>query len=477
MDLKRMVKNWNYYYFWGAPIHSTGVSLDKSSIQLTTVWQTEQLTATVTPNGSIDKRVIWSSSDTSIATVSATWLVTCVKPWDCIITVTTVDWWYTASCEIIPPPRTYTIVWNETSDPSEFFVRYEDDAAELTQWSTAFDKFFWYSAVRLDGNWQETAVVEQSSPWVLDITQLWTLTSGNNIMIKFPVRWIKMSKSWTQVTLSITEEAGRESDWFQYYAFQKTWDINANASTTVATQPLYLWAYISYAADYNYSTPLRSLSGKPLTWYWVYRSLFQAWRYWTWWTLMWWYQRQLINAYYMLKYGNPDAQSVVGKWYVTSSRTTTWWTDNQTSATYWTSSTSQQVKLFWLEDWWGNMVQMIWWMFTDASKNMYVALHDFTSNKSTSESQYKNAWTINSTSGSYYLSSILWTNKWMFWPVDSTGTWTTYYTDFTNVRASYFASSWWYAGFDEWSWPFYLNFEFDDWNTDYTNIGNRLMYL
>ena len=44
------------------------IVLDKSSISLTTVWQTEQLTATITPDF-CDKRIIWTSSDTSIATV------------------------------------------------------------------------------------------------------------------------------------------------------------------------------------------------------------------------------------------------------------------------------------------------------------------------------------------------------------------------------------------------------------------------
>jgi hypothetical protein len=29
--------------------------------------------------------------------------------------------------------RTFTIVWNEVSNPSQFFVRYEDDALGLTQ--------------------------------------------------------------------------------------------------------------------------------------------------------------------------------------------------------------------------------------------------------------------------------------------------------------------------------------------------------
>jgi uncharacterized protein YjdB len=55
------------------------ITLDKSYISLTTVGQTEQLTATIEPTVS-DHSVTWSSDDTSVATVSTTGLVTCVNP-------------------------------------------------------------------------------------------------------------------------------------------------------------------------------------------------------------------------------------------------------------------------------------------------------------------------------------------------------------------------------------------------------------
>ena len=74
------------------------IVLNKSSISLTTVGQTEQLTATIEPTVS-DKTITWSSDDTTVATVSPTWLVTCVTPWECTITATTVNG-LTASCSV-----------------------------------------------------------------------------------------------------------------------------------------------------------------------------------------------------------------------------------------------------------------------------------------------------------------------------------------------------------------------------------------
>lgn len=81
-------------------LYPESIELDKSSISLATIWQTVQLTATVWPEDAPNKSVTWSSDDTSIATVSTTWLVTCVTPWECTITATTVNG-LTATCSVI----------------------------------------------------------------------------------------------------------------------------------------------------------------------------------------------------------------------------------------------------------------------------------------------------------------------------------------------------------------------------------------
>ena len=86
-------------YKW-FPVRVTGVTLNTNLIALTTVWDTQQLTATISPINAEDTRVVWSTSDDTVATVSQTWLVTCVTPWTCNITVTTVDGWYTAWCGV-----------------------------------------------------------------------------------------------------------------------------------------------------------------------------------------------------------------------------------------------------------------------------------------------------------------------------------------------------------------------------------------
>jgi hypothetical protein len=374
------------------------------------------------------------------------------------------------------PITTYTISWTEQSNMSSWWT-YSDDAAWLTAWDSAFDEFFGSSAVKLSGGWVESAEVTQSSPWVLDITQLGTLTSWDNVMIKFPVRWIKMSKSWSTVTLSITDWIGREAEGYQYYAFQKTGDIEANASTTVATYPLYIWAYLGYKD----STTLKSWSWKaPQGNSTMWNFITYAGNNWTWWTIYWWYQRQLINAYYMMKYGNPDCQSVIGMGYVSSSSTyaNTWWTDGQTAATYWTTSWLVQCKLFWIEDWWGNQNQFVWWVFTDSSKNMYTALHDFTAALTTSDPNYKNAGALYQGVSAGEISWVLATNKWMFWATSATtnSSYNTYYCDYCNVQGSKLCYVWGYRNNKVQAWAFMQ--AFTDGNTLSSQPFNaRLMYI
>lgn len=377
--------------------------------------------------------------------------------------------------------RTFTITWTETSNPAQFNPVYSDDAAWLTAWSTAFDDFFGYSAVRLNTSWQETASITQSwSGWAgkLDITQLWTLTSGDNVMIKFPVRWIKMSKSWSTVTLSITDVVGRESEWYQYFAFQNTWNIIDNASTTVATKPFYMWAYLAY----NDSNTLKSWSWKtPSASFTQWNAITYAQNNWTWYTISGFYQTMYITALYMMKYGNWDSQNVIGMWYVKQSNnwpTTTWGTNSQTNATYGTSSQTTQMKMFGIEDYRWNMVRWTWWVFTDGSRNLWTALHDYTANLSTSESQYKNTW-VKVTASDNELTAISWTNNWLFASVTSTTNTNrnTYYCDNVYAAGNRLSRTGWAWDYNIVTWVFANTYYAYTSSSTSANQWARIMYL
>lgn len=78
----------------------TGVSLDTTEKTLTKAGETLQLTATVAPENAANKKLHWSSSDPKIATVDENGLVTAVSNGTAIITVTTEEGSYTATCTI-----------------------------------------------------------------------------------------------------------------------------------------------------------------------------------------------------------------------------------------------------------------------------------------------------------------------------------------------------------------------------------------
>jgi 5-hydroxyisourate hydrolase-like protein (transthyretin family) len=81
----------------GTPVAATSISLDKSTSALN-VGSSEQLIATVSPSNASNKNVIWSSSNTAIATVSSGGLVTAVAQGSATITAKSEDGNYTASC-------------------------------------------------------------------------------------------------------------------------------------------------------------------------------------------------------------------------------------------------------------------------------------------------------------------------------------------------------------------------------------------
>lgn len=81
-----------------APVHATGVTLDKTSASVKQ-GRTITLTATVAPADAVNKNVTWSSNDASVATVN-NGVVTGVATGSAKITVTTEDGSHTASCTV-----------------------------------------------------------------------------------------------------------------------------------------------------------------------------------------------------------------------------------------------------------------------------------------------------------------------------------------------------------------------------------------
>ena len=158
-------------------VPATAITLNKSSISLTTVGQTSQLTATLTPSWSTST-VSWSSSNTSIATVSSSWLVTCVTPWSCTITATTNNW-LTATCWVTKSrlPSAYQEVeyiqssWTQCIDTG--YIPSNNTKIEMSMWwfnsstnaNALFGARYSWNATASIGRWFQRSVNAAVSPY------------------------------------------------------------------------------------------------------------------------------------------------------------------------------------------------------------------------------------------------------------------------------------------------------------------------
>ena len=77
----------------------TGVTLDDTKVDMV-VGETKKLTFTLIPTTATNKEVTWSSSDTSVCSVSSTGTVTAISAGNAIITITTNDGKFTKTCTI-----------------------------------------------------------------------------------------------------------------------------------------------------------------------------------------------------------------------------------------------------------------------------------------------------------------------------------------------------------------------------------------
>lgn len=83
-----------------SPVNVSSVTLSPETATITGLGNTQQLTATISPNNATNKNLTWTSNNTGVATVNASGLVTSVASGTATITVTTEDGSFTDTSEI-----------------------------------------------------------------------------------------------------------------------------------------------------------------------------------------------------------------------------------------------------------------------------------------------------------------------------------------------------------------------------------------
>lgn len=260
---------------------------------------------------------------------------------------------------------TWTVVIDESNSNPLSCCTYADDAVGMTKGSSDWDSIFGYRPCVM----QNGAVIGYLNP--NDFTEyengnMAPITNINyDVMIEFPRMGLTISKSGTQVTISLTNNPNDSN--FEYRA-HKRGDVQKNA--------FYLGAYDACSispgnniGSYSNTTPYVNISASDIITY--------AHNHGSGYEIMAFYQWTYIQCLYVLKYGNLNSQLTIGSGWVDSSytRLLSSGTLNDKGMNY---GTSDGVKLFGLEHFWGNMYQILSGIYKSTGYVYYTTTKDFT---------------------------------------------------------------------------------------------------
>ena len=309
---------------------------------------------------------------------------------------------------------------------------YADDAAELTAGSAAWDEFFGHYPVMLKNGVEGKKLTRNNFALHEDGTAA-DITSGSegDVMIAFPRRGLRITTIGNIITVSMTDNPN-----------DPDYEYNAHRRGSTGKEKFYLGAYKGFESD----SKLRSLSGKAPTsnkTIGAFRTLAQAngaanGAGGSGYDQSGFYQLVFRQAMYLLKYKTLDSQTAVGRGYVDTGVAYTTYNAATTGGTNtkgmdWGETTgNQQMKLFGLEDFWGNIWEWIDGLFSDASYNILTGTQGFNDTGDGYENQGKGA-TANIGN---YMSKPQGSTGAGFIAKEVSGSATTYFCDYANLYAS-----------------------------------------
>lgn len=321
------------------------------------------------------------------------------------------------------PYRTMTVKIDQSNSNPATCCTYDDDAIGMTAGSSDWDDFFGHYPCMLNNGVEGVKLNPDNFAKDVDGNNV-DITSGSagDVMIAFPRRGLKISTSGSVVTISMTDDPDAEG--FEY---------NAHTRGSTAKDVFYLGAYKGYES----SSKLRSLSGKTITaskTIGAFRTSAQA--NGSGYEQSGFYQLIFRQAMYVLKYKNLDSQSTIGQGYVKSTHSgaiatggsEAYGMDSEIIRSSTPSHMTDQehhVKLFGLEDFWGNILEWIDGLVTNSTRNILTANSSFND----SGSGYTDNGQGASADISGYMNKVQGGTKTGFIAKEVSGSTSTYYTD------------------------------------------------
>lgn len=321
--------------------------------------------------------------------------------------------------------RTMTVKVDLTNSNPLSAVTYDDDASGMTKGSSDWDDFFGHVPVLLNSSGTELGNLKTTDfSKYEDGTSAPITTIGNDVMIKFPKRGLKISTANNVLTVSMTDNPDAESDGFKYYAH--SYGANNNCDE------IYVGAYKAYTSG----SKLYSVSGvTPTTNQTIGTFRTQAEARGTGYEQMTFYVRTFLIACYLLKYGNLDSQTAVGRGYVDGNSAVTTTGQTNTRGLYWGETTGKyQSKCLGIEDLWGNCYEWIDGIFSSSTRNILTAQTNSGMND-TGSGYTDNGQGATADVGGY-MSKVQGTTATGFIAKESSGSATTYFCDYGYLYTS-----------------------------------------
>jgi hypothetical protein len=342
-------------------------------------------------------------------------------------------------------------------------VTYTDDAVGMTAGSSA---------------WDSMAIFKDIKPCVLKngVVQYYLnpndftkkadgsaadITSGNDgdVMIEIPKTGFSITTNGNYIDVKVTDNPNNAA--FKYYAHSRAAEGDRNK--------LYIGAYLGY----NSSGKLRSLSGKTPT---VSQTIgtfrTQAQANGSGYDMLSFYPLTLIQCLYLIKYKNLDSQTALGQGYTGGSAAQSTGATNTAGMCYGSTSTTSRVKLFGIEDFWGNL---FWWidgLFSNANWHILTAFQNFNDTGSGYTDRGQGA----TTNIGNYMSKPQGTSEAGFIAKEVSGSSTTYFADSAALYAGCLPvfGGRWSNGSSAGAFLLYVDSSASD---SRSNVGARLMYL
>jgi len=361
-----------------------------------------------------------------------------------------------------PTTKTMTAKFDLTDSNPETWGTYYDDAIGMTVGSDAWDEFFGHYPCILDNGVELGKLKRENFAQYEDGSSAPITTLGKDVMIAFPKRGIKLSIDNDVLTVSMTDAEG--VDGYSYMAHS----YKGNPCST-----FYLGAYKAYSS----SSKLYSVSGQtPTTSQTIGTFRTQAQARGTGYEQSAFFQLTFRQVMYMLKYRGQNAQIAVGRGFV-DGNSAIYGACGSTNAKGmdWGESTGKYpMRLFGLEDFYGNIYEFIDGIYSNSNRQILVADGNFND----TGSGYTSAGTATFSSNiGGYMKLPNGTNLAGFTPASTSyGSATTFFCDSANVYADRLAAFGgnWSDGDSAGVFPLFV---YRSASISIATYGGRLMYM